>query len=514
MGLSVKHLCAVVVGFVLIWCSSIPLGVPGEWTWSRSPIADDFWFSLIPAVGWGVIAGLLVWFGCGRIESCSHWERTAWLSGLFLASFGLLSGLREAAPPEFRSAKVAWVLYYQGSSGYFTEARKIRDTREFLSHYEQEVQKGDVLHQGTHPPGLILGYRGLMWACGRLEWLRRGLLATQPEDLREAFKIIGQASLRTATPLTEQDRCVLWLAALLMQACAAATVIPLYGLLRLHCTRVTSWLLASFWPLVPAVTVFSPKSDTCFPFVGCLVLALWLHGLSKSSRLSCLAAGMVFWLGMMLSLVMLPVACLAGLLTAWSVWGRVRDERLGGATASDNRAAIGRFFRMLPFAGIGFVLPAALFGIATDCNLVTVWGWNYQNHAGFYARYPRTYWKWLLVNPLELSFAVGLPLMVLALSGWRHYWNNARGAASGPFWMSLLTWSLLWLTGKNMGEAARLWLFLMPWIIWSAASGWQAANGVNHDVYATRRRWLFCWICQFLAALTVITRIAGFHAHG
>ena len=55
MGYRLVQLIAVATTFLLIWCSSIPLGVPGEWTWTRSPVADDFWFSLIPAVGWAVV---------------------------------------------------------------------------------------------------------------------------------------------------------------------------------------------------------------------------------------------------------------------------------------------------------------------------------------------------------------------------------------------------------------------------------------------------------------------------
>lgn len=502
-----KLVCAVLAGFLLIWCSTIPLGVPGEWTWTRSPTADDFWLSLLPSCGWAAILATVVWTGSGRIESCRGWERIGWLGGLLVASFGMLSALREAAPPEFRAAKIAWVLYYQGSSGYFTEARQVRDTGEFLAHYTDELKKGDVLHQGTHPPGLIVGYRGLMWACARFSGLRQCLLATQPADLREAFRFIQRASLQSPTPLTEQDRCVIWLAALIMQICAAATVIPLYSLLRLHSRRITSWQLAAFWPLVPAVTMFSPKSDTCFPFLGCLVLALWLRGLRRDSWCLCLAAGCIFWLGMTLSLALLPVACLAFLLSVWDLWLCCPADRGPSAAA--------RLLRGLAAGGAGFIGLTLFAAIVLHCHLLEVWVWNYRNHAGFYAQFSRTYWKWLLVNPLELGVAAGLPLCVVAWSSLRPVWKNPRAAGAGPFWMSLLTWSLLWLTGKNMGEAARLWIFLMPWMIWSAGSGWEALMGAGEQgLRDARRRWLFTWICQLLAALTIITRVAGFHQQG
>lgn len=507
MGLPLKLACAVTVCFLLVWCTSIPLGVPGEWTWTRSRIADDFAFSLIPAFGWAIVFCSVVWIGSGRIERSSRWQITAWLAGLFVTSFGLLSALQEAAPPEFRGAKVAWVLYYPGSSGYFTEARKVQNTAEFLAHYEQELQKGDVLHQGTHPPGLVVGYRGLMWICGHSAALRQFLLWTQPEDLKEAFRVIAATSARTPTPLTELDRCVIWLAALLMQACAAATVIPLLSLLRLFVSRTASWQLTSFWPIVPAVAIFLPKSDTCFPFIGCVVLALWLHGLKKGSLVLCIAAGCIFWLGMVLSLALLPVGFLAAVLTAWLTWGCVPEVGPPNATR--------RVISGLVAGGSAFVILTTATWLLASCNLANVWVWNYRNHAGFYAQFPRTYWKWLLVNPLELAVATGLPLIILALCSLRIHWKQPRTAAGGPFWMSLLAWCLLWLTGKNMGEAARLWIFLMPWIIWSAGTGWQALITSDEQAHRdTRQTWLLCWICQFLTALIIITRVAGFQAFG
>ncbi|MDB5388176.1 MAG: hypothetical protein JWM11_3822 [Planctomycetaceae bacterium] len=498
-------LLAVLATFGVIWCTNLPLGIPGEWTWQRTLLAGDFCWSVVPAATWIILLGSYVWYGTSRIEDAkklSTLSHAAWLAGLAILSFLTLSGLREAAPPAYRSAKTAFVLYFPGPSGYFTEARKVRDTREFLTNYRQNLNHGDVLHQGTHPPGLIVGYRGLMWIC-KFVWLQNFLLETQPLDLRDAFQIISEQSRMSGGPLlTDHDRSVLWLAALLMQACAAATVIPLYALLRLHARRITSWQLVSFWPLVPAVTLFLPKSDACLPFLGCSVLALWLHGLRKQSLALCCAAGVVFWAGMTISLALLPTGCLAGLLTAWYYWGCSPPDRW---TSPVKRLSAG-----LTAGVIGFSAPTGLLWLTTGCNLISVWIHNYHNHAGFYLQYPRTYWKWLLVNPIELGFAAGLPISVLALFGVVRAIRNPRDVAQGPAWACLATWSLLWLSGKNMGEAARLWIFLMPWVIWTSASAWDAAiDGVSYQIQ--RRRWLCCWACQVVATLLTVSRVVGFH---
>lgn len=492
---------------LVLWGTTIPLGIPGEWTWQRAIPSGDFSWSLIPAGMWIVVLGLYVWFGALRFADAkrtSSWMRAAWLVVLSGISFLTSGGLREAAPQEFRSAKAAFVLYFPGSSGYFTEARKVRSTREFLTHYAESLGQGDVLHQGTHPPGLIVGYRGLMWVC-QSAWVRRILLETQPQDLRDAFRIISEQSRSTGgLPLSDQDRSVLWLAAITMQLCAAATVIPLYSLLRLHASRTASWQLVSFWPLVPAVTIFLPKSDACFPLFGCAVLASWLHGIRRQSIGLCCAAGLIFWLGMTLSLAMLPVGFLAGLLTLWYF----------GVGPSGGRAPLtARWLTAGLFAGsCGFLIPTALLWLSTGCNLISVWIYNYQNHAGFYEQFPRTYWAWLLVNPFELSFAAGLPITLLALFGLVRAIRNPRSVGHGPALACLTTWSLLWLSGKNMGEAARLWIFLMPWLVWTSAADWDSTVDENAAVPAWDQpaRWMWCWSCQAVAALATVSRVVGF----
>jgi hypothetical protein len=250
------------------------------------------------------------------------------------------------------------------------------------------------------------------------------------------------------------------------------------------------------------VVLFLPKSDACFPFLGCTVLALWLHGLRKQSVSLCCAAGLVFWLGMTLSLALLPVACLAGLLTAWYCWGCAPADRW---PAPIRRLTVG-----VIAGGCGFVIPTIALWAATGCNLISVWVRNYHNHAGFYLQYPRTYWKWLLVNPVELSFATGLPLTMLALAGVISTIRKPRNGAAGPAVCCFVTWSLLWLSGKNMGEAARLWIFLMPWLIWTSAADWNAATA-SLTLRDQRRCWAWCWVSQAVATLATVSRVVGFH---
>jgi len=192
-------------------------------------------------------------------------------------------------------------------------------------------------------------------------------------------------------------------------------------------------------------------------------------------------------------LAMLPVAALAVAVTVWETWSSDRMDRR----------------RCLRVASIGAGVALATF-IAlcltvfwqADLNLLKVWLANFHNHARFYEQFPRTWWKWLLVNPLELSVAIGPPIMVLAISGllaWRHFTWKQRSAVAG-----LVIWFFLWLSGKNSGEAARLWIFLMPW--WC----WIAGLALERLLRESAKLPLLGVACQLLASAIVATGVSGF----
>lgn len=486
------------LGGWLVCASEVPLGVPGEWTWPRRPLFPEWWLGLIPLLGWG-----LAWVGCvtwggSRVERCGRWEFAVWITALALITGEIHWSLQGVAPPEGQASKATWVLYYPGSSGYFTQAATDpRPLREYLRDYHLRMAQGDVLHEGTHPPGLVVGYRLLMGLVQSSPALQSLVLWSQPAEIRDGFEVIAENAARTAHPLTAQDRAVLWLAAWCMWFCAAAVVGPLFALLRHSTSPRASWYWVSLWAWIPALPLFWPKSDVSFAFWGCLLLDLWLGGLRDRSPLRCFLGGVVTWLGLFQSLALLPVGFLAMLLTIWRTW----QQRTNGAV------------RWLPVAFgcglLGGLLPIVALWLWSGCNLFQIWWYNYHNHAGFYAQYPRTYGQWLWVNPLELWCAIGpaLGLGVLwAVPGM--IVRDRQQAAVWPVFAACgVTWGLLWLTGKNMGEAARLWIFLMPWAIWLLGA---ATSSTEDAAVGPPPNWRVIAACQILFAIAVCTRVGGF----
>jgi len=85
--------------------------------------------------------------------------------------------------------------------------------------------------------------------------------------------------------------------------------------------------------------------------------------------------------------------------------------------------------------------------------------------------FARTYWMWVLMNPIECAIFAGLPVVVAAFWSWRAL-NTPEMSRLKTFvlgWLTVLL--LLNLSGVVRGEVGRIWLFLL-WPVALAASPW------------------------------------------
>ena len=515
-------LSAISVAF--LWLTDIPLGIPGEWTWERISSSDagpELALGAVQSAIAGAVFILIAWLGSRRIANCSRFELVGWLLGIVSVGFGWLLAVQESPPSGWRMSKVAFVLYYPGSSGYFHKARyDMPDTAEFLRGYEDLMAEGDVLHVGTHPPGLFLLYRAMINEMERRPALAEFIVSTAPASTTETFGIVDANLRRSGKKLTTTDRAVIWLATLLTQACCVLALVPVFLLMRQSQTRETSWRVAVFWPLLPALAIFIPKSDVLFVLPAALLTWTWLCAARRQSFLLGVLAGVIGWAGLFCSLAFLPIGLIVFVA---SLLGTVRwpddedDDRTFLRSAVRQLATPVTLWKPL-VGGIVAVggLTVAVFQLC-EMNLLNVWIYNYQNHAGFYAQFERTVWKWWLANPLELIFAAGVPVVfmlvrsaTLNLATWRTVLRN-------PLLLSFLSvWTLLWLSGKNSGEAARLWIPVLPILLAVAAGGLTKSAG-SSDIGASdgnsqdERGWIILLSCQAVVCAATVIRVSGFH---
>lgn len=524
----VSLLIGTAVSLGTLWCADIPFGIPGEWVWERISVGSDDVRALWLGLGIGVVSGA-VYIGCcvlglKRVPVAAPAETAGWLAFITMAGFFWLFSAQSVSTHTASELKSVWVLYDPGASGYFTDSvLDAADTQEFLAGYEAKMASGDVFHIGTHPPGLFLANRILLAVSRQSPAVTLAVLATQPAATAEAFADLERRARLLPRNLDASERAALWLSSLLTQAIAAAAVIPIFLLVSQTFGSRAGWKTAAFWPLVPALAVFLPKSDALFPFLGTLFLWLWVAALCRKSFLLAAAGGLVFWVGTLFSLALLPVGLLAVLYTCWRTWMPPADD-------VPRRKTILRHALLALCAAFVFLAATAVVGFVFDLNLFRVWAMNLRNHAAFYdqAGFPRTYWKWLLVNPLELMFAAGWPVLLLAIVGAIRSVRRDPGgaeasardrrrpfAAAGPAVCCGVVWSILWISGKNMGEAARLWLFLLPWLLWVSAAYWEPSThrGDNNPRETAPRVgiWILALSLQLLTCLLTVSRVSGFH---
>jgi hypothetical protein len=222
----------------------------------------------------------------------------------------------------------------------------------------------------------------------------------------------------------------------------------------------------------------------------------------------------------MCSLAFLPIFLAAALITLGQIVFRLRfvaiDDQRSGVEAS--LLARPRFpWLTLIAAAIGFVVPTLMLWQFNKINMLSVWLWNYQNHAGFYQQYPRTYWKWLLVNKVEAAYALGWPVALLCVfASFNLIVDLVRRGVSAisirryELIVFLFVWGLLWVSGKNSGEAARLWNLLYPWGVMLASTQIERIAGQQSYVNARQRGLLFIFALQLLVSLLTVARVSGF----
>jgi len=482
-----------------------PLGVPGEWVWPRHALPLSI-FETLDRLIWPLLCGFaIVAYSAGsmrRIESLSIARRGLLLLGLTALSYFWLAAVRQAAPSPHRELRPIWILYDKYASGYFYNATfEVTSTKQMLIDYEARMAEGDVLHEGTHPPGLLLFNRSLLSLTEALPVLVKFSESLQNVESVRMFREV-EAAGQLARPLAKSELAALHLSSLFSTLFAAMTVIPVFGLTqRLTDSRI-AWRAASLMITVPTIGVFVPRSDVLYVCSGMLLswvvvsaslteqrLRRWILGILSGVTLCCC---------LLLSLAHLPVlVMLAIFVFAFAI--------------VDLRKRMFPILETTIIAAVSFFATCAVWQHWTQCNLLHVWQINLTNHAAFYSQSPRSWAAWFVVNPIELALAVGLPMASISMVAIYQLTTHSRESQGRSrkniqlFTIAcVLTWTLLWLSGKNMGEAARLWCFVTPWFAIIAAQ----TRGL--DSSETNQNWLWLLTAQLIVATVTVGRVSGF----
>jgi hypothetical protein len=78
-----------------------------------------------------------------------------------------------------------------------------------------------------------------------------------------------------------------------------------------------------------------------------------------------------------------------------------------------------------------------------------------------------------------------------------------------------IVWGLLWISGKNSGEAARLWIPLMPFAICMLTFGDQrqtnCESSSSDEPPKSDGVWFAALVLQAVMCVATVMRVSGFH---
>lgn len=471
----------------LLWGDRVPLGVLGEWVWNRSPNRPGLMDFPLPGL---VTAGyiLLVLFGRKILKDRRERWTLVLLPALTLCGAALQSAWLDLPRSGLGLERAASSLYFPVTSGYFWHARTIDDPAAFVRDYEEWISTQDPFHIGTHPPGLFLLNRGLLAIFRDRPKLSKALLRQMPARLKAGFEPIRERS-----KLSVGEQASLFAVALLTWTLGLLTLLPVYAIARVGSRPSAAWLAAALWPIVPAGIVFVPLADCLYPFFSTSVVALTLWSSRSRVWLLALVAGAMLWIGMMMSLAFLAVVPIAlGALTLSTIasYGRV-----------GKKTSLWSWLVAVTAIATGFGGMCEWVWHQWEVNLYHVWSLNLLKHSDFYSAMPRSYWPWVGVNLVEFAIVTGLPVFLLACIGCfrRQSWPDVIGQHAIT-WCWVATVILVDLSGRNLSEVGRLWIFLTPF----ACVG--AANALDADEPTATL--LGCWLtCQAAAGLILIATV-------
>jgi methylthioxylose transferase len=426
------------LGAIFWVISNRPIGVTGEWTWptrtvigANLPVALTGVALLIAAAGW--LTRVKRW------EKTSRRGRAAWLVALVLLAWLLALGILQM--PDQPGYVAGGIIAGPQTTSYFTAALNMTHLAVAIKEFPLHMQStNQLIHVRTHPPGPIVFF----WSINRLMESSPGL----QRITERLYRLSDRQDISALTEYVTRDLGFPFTRANSLAAVASAALLPLFGslfLLPLYWlgrrlfdpdTALRGCLLAT---VIPAFLLFAPAIDQLVLLFAVLIMASFPPLLKRGNPV----IGLAFALGVFISLGLMILPLFLGL------WWLL-----------DSRA--GKNLRLAPprKLALGIIGGAAIF-LAFYGLLRLILGFDFPQvvKIGLSAHREitlheaaRTYWKWVLYNPVEFAFFLGVPISLWALAGLR------GGFALG--WIASLL--LLNFSGTVLGETGRIWLFLMP----------------------------------------------------
>jgi len=484
-------LTGLAVGVALWW--PYRLGVD-DWAWEQ--VKDPVWERVPYTLAVFALIACVVVVGWGRVSGASR-RREAALVAL-LAGLAFLAQVMAGRQARAGYHESVFAIGLPGASAYHGEARSIEHLGAYLRTFHQQVRRRSFRVQlSTHPAGPVVLMWGLNHVFAGNPGAAEGFIDCCERWLAWGMRLEeSPAAARLFAKMSPPELAGVWLATIVLRLAACLVVVPVYLMAR-HCHgRGVALTAGAFSAAIPSLLVFSPIVDLCFPVLAATACWLSFSAGERRSVWRAALAGLVVSVGLFFSLAFIVVALWAGALALVALWrgeGRPRKRHV---------------VRLLAGGVAGLLLPVAALYAAFGYNSFAVWRACWAGNAEFNLLSQRTYWKWLLVNPVEFLIFLGVPVACLFV---RRLVAECRELTHRRFarrdWPTLVVAGLLValnVLGANRGEVARLWMFLMPACALAAAAELERYGPYRRAVFIVLFALQCVQVSLFRASLNVL----------
>ncbi|QDU69664.1 hypothetical protein [Engelhardtia mirabilis] len=457
-----------------------PAPWPPEWQWGLREATPEH--GVAGAVLWSVVLiALVVGAGSARLDRAGRLVVTGWLLAASIGSLGLTTSL--AAMEDGHGAVDVLVrrTLSKGFTSYHTVAvsEDARDVGVFLARFD-ELLPDLPTHARAHPPGPIVFYRALHGLVTSSPGLERALVARgEAGGYREPLRGPPTQDAHVASAL---------LGALVLLAVASLAPLACAAFARaLGASRSRATGIGALTALVPGLALMTPTFDQLLVPLLLTVVALLATatapGRNAAQRWAlATSAGALAGVCVFCSFGAPIFMAVGGLMAAAS--SLARGSRPGRDVAAPMALAAA-------VCALGFFVPM-LVGYDPIAGLRAALGVHAEE---FTSR--RSYGAWVLFNLWDLFVFAGPPLGVLLIA---RLTRREGGLAASVAWTLAISLLLLDLSGVVRGEAGRIWVPLMPYVLVAALIDDERAER-NPAAECARPVWVV------LAALLALTCI-------
>jgi hypothetical protein len=252
---------------------------------------------------------------------------------------------------------------------------------------------------------------------------------------------------------------------------ACLAILPLFYLGRMFLSDSDALVPPLLYLVLPSFGLMILCLDQCFyPILSVLCLFLIVHSMVRRSILSAFAAGSMMYLSLFFSYSLTSLPFFGAVFVLLELM-RARMAQDGKSFKEISLPLL----KVVALWGIGFVVAYALFLIVLRFELFSSW-WRAME---FHEQWKKIDWTlgttvyYGLIDLLELFMWIGIPVSLLFLKDVFDSLTEAvrrKTTLQGTFALSIfITMMVMAFFGRTAGEVARLWIYMMPFIVLIAA---------------------------------------------